>query len=262
MNYLYNCGVILIFFIITNVKAHSTASNAENRLQPVSGLYVQPSADGATGDLYVAASEDNGVQTQWIADQPINILPTGAAAQTQQVSPAAACTPSLAPQTPSEGESSSAVHMRSFIMNPLQYASATTLPMPASYGIVSPYQYAVAAMNSSPGETDASKLTEGLPTKIIQTRTHYVPLQFLYPGLANAEASTAGDTNKEDSKVDGPTPQSPVPVWPYPYTYPTMQYVAINPSMYDQNQTAIVSETSTSETNPPSASENENVETA
>ncbi|XP_048479612.1 uncharacterized protein LOC125489074 [Plutella xylostella] len=73
--------VIALACVCACAHAHMGYWGGQSPLQPVAGLYVKPSHDGITGDLYVAASEDNGVNSQWVSEQPINFMQSYAQGQ-------------------------------------------------------------------------------------------------------------------------------------------------------------------------------------
>lgn len=223
-------GLVLIT-ALGLAKGHVAYWNTPNKLQPVHGLYVKPSVDGTTGDLYVAATEESGSKSQWLTDQPINFLP----AATQPIAYASniALPEEVNPQK------------RAVISSPLQYTYA--YPVPGHTGDTNslqyPYTLPTSAVTTVPSETPlpVNKDAPGSPAL-----SQYQPFQYLYPqmlsayaDLLNAFKDTNGVTEETSNTATTQTTQTP-PVWPPTYAYP-VQYVMVDPSMWAQNQAAVSS---------------------
>lgn len=209
-------------------SARSQTWTGPNQLQPVHGLYVKPSSDGTTGDLYVAATEDSGTKAQWLTDQPINFLP--AAASTSQ---ATASQPiSIAyPAYPGHDESSSP-QKRAVItppVAPVQYTYA--LPFNSAEGAQMPYPYAIPTTSSTP----ESSATQCEKAAAATTAVPYNPFQFFYPHMMQAYANARTvlkESGISDEKASSVIPQ-PSPFWPSSYSYPSYpMYMMVDPSAW------------------------------
>ncbi|XP_026757818.2 uncharacterized protein LOC113517362 [Galleria mellonella] len=227
----------LVFLAVIATASGRTAYwSAPDNLQPVHGLYVKPSMDGTTGDLYVAATEENGVKSQWLTDQPVNFLPV-AAAHTQ---PTVAYPPNIA-----NSDETANTQKRAVVNPPLQYAYAYPVPgNPEGNSIVS-YPYPVSASNALPSNPTEIRNTGDAPAST--TLPQYNPFHYFYPQIISAYADLlnnlkeTGNTEEATGSVTNKTPAA----WPPTYAYP-VQYVMVDPSLWAQSQTASgVSTTST-----------------
>ncbi|XP_030027213.1 uncharacterized protein LOC115445172 [Manduca sexta] len=219
------------------VESHVAHWNTPNQLHPVHGLFVKPSSDGTTGDLYVAATEDTGVKSQWLTDQPVNFLPTAAASQSHQ----------SALPVPFTGypHEESFNQKRAVVNPPVQYAYALPVPSGSESGAVAPYPYALptAAMTSSSSESSTSTCTMDPAKANIQQ----YPFQYFYPQMMSAYANALSilkDAGLSDDTASSVMSQTS-PMWP-PYGYP--MYVMVDPSAWAQSQ-ATPSSSTTSTTN-------------
>ncbi|XP_028170775.1 uncharacterized protein LOC114360306 [Ostrinia furnacalis] len=207
--------IVAVSAIAAGANGHVAYSKTANQLHPVHGLYVKPSVDGTTGDLYVAATEDTGAKTQWLTDQPVHFLPI----QSQ-------------PGLPGYNLEEQKTQKRAVVNPPVQYAYA--LPVPATTETTpAAYPYAVPAANPTlPAQTE-SKTEVPVAAAIPQ----YNPYQFFYPQMMSAYANMM--TILKDAGLNEETASSavthPSPMWPQAYAYP-YQYVMVDPSAWAQAQ--------------------------
>lgn len=214
--------ICFILFVIPFLTfARSQTWTGPNQLQPVHGLYVKPSSDGTTGDLYVAASEDSGTKAQWLTDQPVNFLPSSA-----PTTQAGQAIPVVYPTYPAQDESSN-TQKRAIITSPpvaaVQYAYA--LPFNPAEGAQLPYPYTIPT--SSTPETSP-------PTQCEKTAVPYNPFQFFYPHMMQAYANAKNvlkESGMSDEKASSVIPQASL--WPNSYSYPQYpMYVMVDPSTW------------------------------
>lgn len=232
-------STVLIIGIVCCAQCHLLLE-ASKRLQPVHGLYVKPSTDGTTGDLYVAATEDTGVKSQWLTDQPINFLPTSKQKQTSKIpiSLSSTLTRSSSPK-----EETITTQKKAVIGSPaLKYAYS----LPGGDGnLLTPQPYAM------PSPTPSFEGSNGAPCHSEFPGYTYSPYYYPYmiSALANAiNALKDIENSDESSPVTAP---QPIPQWPHPYAYP-YQYLMIDPNAW-LNQANQNGETSSI----PSATSNE-----
>ncbi|XP_013194397.2 uncharacterized protein LOC106137975 [Amyelois transitella] len=225
------CSGLVLLTALTFVKGHVAYRNTPNKLQPVHGLYVKPSVDGTTGDLYVAASEDSGVKSQWLTDQPVGFLP--ATAPAHQALPIG-YNPNAITDDPINTQK------RAVVNAPLQYAYAYPVQGNTDGNAVVPYSYGIPTPNSA--QTNTESLTPRNPDAALAAGVpQYHPLQYFYPQMMSAYAellnafkenasvaASAVGTNDESNTAT--TSQSPS-MWPYAYP---VQYVMVDPSMWGQ----------------------------
>lgn len=236
-------------------KGHGSYWRTPNHLHPVHELYIKPSTDGTTGDLYVAATEENGVKAQWLTDKPVNFLPTPAA---QHAALPISYLSSLTAAALPHDESVTAPQKRAVLTNPaIKYTYA--LPVPgSSEGTTVPYPYAlpsasVTTSTSSEGSTERSDN----PTTSVAYQ-HYP--SFYYPQMMAAFAHAMSSALKEagaTSETGTSTAQAvqSAAMWPYAYPYP-VQYVMMDPNAWAQSQTTAAPATQpTTTASPPPASE-------
>nr|XP_026494835.1 uncharacterized protein LOC113399805 [Vanessa tameamea] len=230
-------SIVLIFSFLLNWSQCHVLWETTNSLQPVHGLYVKPSVDGTTGDLYVAATEDNGVKSQWLTDQPVNFLP--ASTQNQAKAVPVSFTSSLT-KTSSPNEETITSQRRAVITSPtVRYAYA--LPVPGAEGsFVAPYPYAIPANPAVEGSN--------IPY-CSDTPAQPYPVQYFYPPMMSAIASAMnaykeGDTDGGSQNI---SPQTPSNYWPSIYGYP-YQYIMVDPKTWSQSQNSALSSTTTSTT--------------
>nr|AON96625.1 VMP25 protein [Bicyclus anynana] len=212
--------IVTLSLALSCVRSH-VIWEAPNELHPVHGLYVKPSKDGTTGDLYVAATEENGVKTQWLTDQPINFLP----AATTLV-PKTAPLPAKSSLSKTTQEDKIAPQKRAIITSPaLKYAYA--LPISGLPGEnVAPYPYAIPTTPSS--EELVPPCSTGIPAAPY-------PFQYFYPQMLAAIANAMKSYKENDSKEENPVVSAPLPYWPQGYGYP-YQYVFVDPNAWAQSQ--------------------------
>ncbi|OWR49393.1 VMP25 protein [Danaus plexippus plexippus] len=222
---------LFIFSILISISKCYVTWDNENRLHPVHGLYVKPSNDGTTGDLYVAATENDGVQSQWLTDQPVNFLT--AASQVKSKSVPVSFTSRLT-KTSSPNEETIVSKKRTVIKSPtVKYAYA----VPGTEAMV-PYPYPMRTKQSE----EFSPCSNSFPVN------PYSPYNYFYPYMMSAltNAMKTMKENEGSEETQNMIPQNPPPYWPHPYTYP-YQYVMVDPSAWSQPQTD-VSPTSTTTT--------------
>lgn len=219
-----NLKAVVIALSLTCVRGHPAYWNSPNQLHPVQGLYVKPSVDGTTGDLYVAATEDNGVKTQWLTDQPINFLPTQTAGL-----PLSYASSFSAASLPHD-ETLVSTQKRAVVTSP---AFKYTYSMPGSSdgsSISYPYS-ALAPANSLVPATEGTETAEPVAASYPQ-----YPYQYYYPQMMTAFAnamSVLKDAGVSDDTAGSLMSQ---PMWPS-YTYP-VQYVMVDPATWAASQAA------------------------
>ncbi|KAM3963008.1 uncharacterized protein ACR2FA_002770 [Aphomia sociella] len=228
--------VRLCLVFITSLAAasgHVAYWNTPNNLQPVHGLYVKPSVDGTTGDLYVAATEENGVKSQWLNDQPVSFLPVA----TNHAQPLA-FTPSIV--SPEETVNT---QNRAVVNPPIQYAYAYPVPGHTEGNSIVPYPYAISTSNPPPANPTEAPNTRDAP--VAATIPHYNPFHYFYPQMISAYADLINNLKESGaSEESGSVAHQAPAAWPQTYAYP-VQYVMMDPSMWAQSQTASTASTST-----------------
>lgn len=222
---------IAFILVVTSFlsSARSQTWTDPNQLHPVHGLYVKPSSDGTTGDLYVAATEDSGTKAQWLTDQPINFLP------------AAGSTQAAYPTYPSHDENSN-TQKRAVITSPpvapVQYAYA--LPFNPTEGAQLPYPYAIPT-TSTPDESSSTTHCEKAAAATA-TAVPYNPFQFFYPHMMQAYANAKTvlkESGISDEKASSVIPQSSS-FWPNSYSYPSYpMYVMVDPSAWAHHSQSV-----------------------
>ncbi|XP_034840178.1 uncharacterized protein [Maniola hyperantus] len=223
--------VVILSLALVCVRSH-VIWEAPNELHPVHGLYVKPSMDGTTGDLYVAATEENGRKSEWLTDQPVNFHTLAATVLKPKTVPLSATETSLQ-------EDKITTQKRAVITSPtMKYAyahaidnTAYALPISGVEGNVGSYPYAIPA--SVPSEASIPPCSPNIPAQMGQL----YPFQYVYPQMMSAIASAmSAYKGKEDSEEKTPI-ATPTPYWPQAYGYP-YQYVFIDPNTWAQSQTS------------------------
>ncbi|XP_035436576.2 uncharacterized protein LOC118266986 [Spodoptera frugiperda] len=244
----------LVILILTCVSGHPNIWQSD-ALTPVHGLYVKPSADGTKGDLFVAATEENGVKSQWTLDQPISILPVST--QPQAASVPVAYSPVYATHEESTLQKRSALTTPT-PSAPVQYAYAmpvsSTTPVETT-GTAASYPYAY-TMTATATATETPKCEH-------QTNAVQYPYQFpyhmFYPQMMMSAYTNAMSILKdagfsEDSANSVMAHASPM--WsPTSYAYP--MYVVIDPKPCSQEEATTTTPTPTSTSTTPNSSEEE-----
>lgn len=229
--------IVLLFLFYFNWAQCHVLWETTNTLQPVHGLFVKPSIDGTTGDLYVAATEDDGVKSQWLTDTPVNFLPT--TTQNQPKSNPVSYTSSVT-KTSSPNEETVTNQKQAVITSPaVRYAYA--IPVPGGEGnFFAPYPYAIPAATAGEGTNTPYCASES-------TAQTYSPFPYFYPSMmsaiTNAMSFFKGETEGGSQNI---TPQSP-PYWPHTYGYP-YQYIMIDPKTWSQGQNSALASTTPTET--------------
>ncbi|XP_072943574.1 uncharacterized protein [Epargyreus clarus] len=230
-----------LFLSLTVSRIRGHLPRVTNQLYPVQGLFVKPSVDGTTGDLYVAATEDHGVDTHWLTDQPVNFLPTAAATSTKPTTVPVSFSSSFS-KTSSPHEESVMTQKRAIITSPqLKY----TYALPSSEGSpIPPYPYVAVPVASTDGSAPPCS-SEGTPA--LPSYPQFSPFHYFYPQMMAAMANAMTAVNDGDNEKGFNPPAAP-PFWPHAYSYP-YQYVMVDPTLWAQAQA--------SATTPPSASSEE-----
>ncbi|XP_068629661.1 uncharacterized protein [Battus philenor] len=222
-------AAIILAFYLSVIKAANF--DLHNQLTPVHGLFVRPSEDGVTGDLYVAASEDNDVNSQWLAEHPINFLPS---TQTQAASVPIKYTKSLT-STISPNEETITTQKRAVIKsNPIKYAYALPVPGPADASAFNPYAFGFYGANIPKSEKTKCQSQDPLP----------YPYPYFYPHMMTALTTAMNNLreDEDDTKSRQPFPHQ----WPGAYTYP-YQYIMLDPTTWSQCRTTTPEKENTEE---------------
>lgn len=224
--------VVTVQAILAFANGNVAYTKTANHLHPVHGLFVKPSIDGTTGDLYVAATEDNGAKTQWLTDHPIHFLPM----QSQPVLPTGYNLEDLNP------------HKRAVVNPPVQYtyalpatsnSEAGHLPYPYAMPTAgSPYPAVVETKTEAPAPVPVAPAAVA-PSAVAQAAVvpQYNPYQFFYPQMLTAYAnmmSILKDAGLNEETATSVVSQSS-PMWSQSYAYP-YQYVMVDPNAWAQAQ--------------------------
>ncbi|KAJ8722565.1 hypothetical protein PYW07_003745 [Mythimna separata] len=225
-------ATVVAALVVTCVSGYPNLWHS-NQLTPVHGLYVKPSSDGTTGDLFVAATEENGVKSQWAADKPINFLSVTAQPQATAVPVAY---PSLYPTQHDESATQKRSVMPSAVPNaPVQYAYAMPVPSTtqtegnqvASY----PYAYAI------PSTSTATETPKCEHQAAASPYPYQFPFQMFYPQMTSAYTNAMSilkDAGLSEESASTVMSQA-APTWaPASYAYP--MYVMVDPNAWTQNQ--------------------------
>ncbi|CAH2241232.1 uncharacterized protein LOC120624393 [Pararge aegeria] len=187
-------------------------------LHPVHGLYVKPSSDGTTGDLYVAATEENGIKSQWLTDQPINFLPAATNLQPKTV-------PLTSSPTKTSPRGDKITNQKRAIITSPAVKYAYTLP--GAENLV-PYPYAAPTNPPSEGSV-TPPCSKDIPAQPY-------PFQYFYPQMMSAITNVMKSYKESESTEENTPIAAPTPYWPQAYGYP-YQYVFIDPNTWAQSQT-------------------------
>lgn len=219
---------------------------SSNKLQPVQGLYVKPSSDGSTGDLYVAATEDSGVNAQWVADQPINFLPQS----------------TIAPAFAAPEET---VHKRSIFTNPaLKYANAQ--PAEASTTPAQTYPYATTAAVPTEGALVqySTEAAQQVPYQQYSYPYNYNYFPYLMSAVTTSGANALKELGVSEEVANAVLVAQSNALWSaaallsYPTQYPYNSYVSVDPAAaaaaWAQHQAAVAATPATA-TNLPTPAE-------
>lgn len=247
--------VLVLALAFNLAKGHSAYWRTPNHLHTVRELYIKPSTDGTTGDLYVAATEDNGVKAQWLTDQPLNFLPPPAA---QHAALPISYLSSLTAAALPHEESASMPQKRAVITSPaIKYTYA--LPVPGSpEGSTVPYPYTLPSAPLATA-TSSESSTECSDSPITSMAYPHYP-SYYYPQMMAAFAHAMNNALKEaGAKNEAGTSAAQAvhsaAMWPYAYPYP-VQYVMMDPNAWAQSQTTAAPATEpTTTASPPPASE-------
>lgn len=221
-----SAATVVAALVVTCVSGYPNIWHG-NQLTPVHGLYVKPSSDGTTGDLFVAATEENGVKSQWAVDKPVNFLPVSATTQPQTSGiPVAYAYPTT--------HDENATQKRAVIPSaPVQYAYA----MPVQSGTQAegsqvatyPYAYTIPSTSTETPKCEHQATAAQYP--------YQFPFQMFYPQMMSAYTNAmsilkdAGLTEESASTVMSQA----APTWsPASYAYP--MYVMVDPNTWNQNQ--------------------------
>ncbi|KAJ2952952.1 hypothetical protein O0L34_g7324 [Tuta absoluta] len=239
-------STFLVFAVALNfARAHVAFLGGANHLHAVQGLYVKPSSDGTTGDLYVAATED---KPQWLAENPLNLL-------TQYAS--------------SLPEEAIANQKRAIVTSPqIKY----TYAMPMAGGVAAnavsqmlPYPIALSGETTTAAAegsetTDPAATTATIPAANAAAAAipyyQHPYYQMYYSQMMSAFANALNAAPKEGSSEEGTntlaTTAPQASAWPYSYP---VQYVMVDPSAWAKVQAGVnAPTTSTTETSTAAAS--------
>lgn len=218
---MYGILEVLIFAAAFSCCRSHAIWEAPGELHPVHGLYVKPSSDGTTGDLYVAATEENGVQTQWLTDQPVNFLSAATSLQPKTVPLTSSLTKTQEDKTTNQ--------KRAILTSPaVKYAYA--LPVAGAEGNVATYPYAIpTAAVATPAEGSV------IPPCSADIPVQPYPYQYFYPHMMSAIASAVNSYKDSESNEEKTPLAAPTPYWPQAYGYP-YQYVFVDPNAWAQSQ--------------------------
>lgn len=228
-------ATVVLVLALNFAHGHVAFWNTPNHLHPVRELYVKPSVDGITGDLYVAATEENGANTQWLTDQPINFLPTVAAQQAPvPISYASSLTATALPHD----ESVVTTQKRAVLTSPaIKYTYALPAPGAPDANAV-PYPYGAIPAPQPIQTTDGNRECVDVPANHVYPQ--YSPYHFYYPQMlsafANALNAFSKETGHNEDSNSSAAPQT-APMWPYSYP---VQYVMVDPTKWAQGQVASV----------------------
>lgn len=231
----------VIAFLFTIGKCNSIPWKGPNQLHPVHGLYVQPSADGSTGDLYVAATEDSGSKTQWLTDQPINFLPVGAATQKHSSTVSLPYTASISGSAHDES-----TQKRAVISPTVQYAYALPVSSGGTEGALT-YPYAFPALAAAFQPTSStSEPSSTLQCANGTAAVPYNPFQFIYPQIMSAYTNVKSILKESGMSDDtaGAIISQAAPMWSPYGAYP--MYFMVDPSAWSQAQSQQSSTTTSS----------------
>lgn len=224
----------LIIALAFSFAICQTASiGLQKQLNPVHGLFIKPSEDGVTGDLYVAATEDDGVSSQWLMGQPVNFLPTGALTQAQAASMPVTFTSSLTSSSTPNDETVTTKKRAVITSPPMKYPYAIPAQGASEGSQAHPYSYGFYAPNTQNTEEVSPCRPEGLtPTSALPS----YPYPYYYPHMLTA-LSAAMHALKENGDDTGPKISQPQPHgWPAAYAYP-YQYIMVDPSAWSHSPT-------------------------
>lgn len=251
-----NLRVLVLALAFNLAKGHSAYWRTPNHLHPVHGLYIKPSTDGTTGDLYVAATEENGVKAKWLTDHPVNFLPTPAAQH--PALPISYLSDLTAAAFPHD-KSVAATQKRAIITSPaIKYTYA--LPVPgSSEGSTVPYPYALPSAPVTTATTSESS-TECSDNPLTSVAYQHYP-SFYYTQMMAAFAHAMNNALKDAGATDetGTSTAQAVQsaaMWPYAYPYP-VQYVMMDPNAWAQSQTAAAPTTQPTTTASPASDSEE-----
>ncbi|KAJ0180650.1 hypothetical protein K1T71_004054 [Dendrolimus kikuchii] len=225
-----NKQIVFILTLAISARGYVTPwSKNSNTLHPVHGLFVKPSDDGTTGDLYVAATEENGVKTQWLTDQPVNFLPTAAA------KPHKPPIPITYASSFASAHDEGTTQKRAVVSPPVQYAYALPNPSSSADGVLTPYSYALPALSPPSSETENTSKT---PCSIDPAKANfpqYSPYQFFYPQMMAAYTNAISVLRNAGLSEDtANSVMAQTSLWS-PYAYP--MYIVMDPSAWTETQT-------------------------
>ncbi|CAH0701678.1 unnamed protein product [Spodoptera exigua] len=230
----------LVILAVTCVNCHPNVWKRDV-LAPVHGLYVKTSADGTKGDLFVAATEENGVKSQWALDQPIGVLPVST--QPQAASVPVAYTPVYATTHEESTPQKRSTLTTPTSSTPVQYAYAvpvsSSTPVETT-GTVASYPYAY-TMTATATATETPKCEH--QASAVQYPYQF-PFHMFYPHMMSAYTNAMSILKEagfsEDSASSVMAQASPM--WsPTSYAYP--MYVMIDPKPCTQDQTTTTTST-------------------
>lgn len=198
----YKLITVIISFLITHIKSHLILNESKD-LNPVHGLFVKPSFDGSTGDLYVAATEENGEKSQWLADTSINFLPPEE---------------KIVPETTKTTSQEEITTKQPKIIASQKLKYAYVLPIPRSAGSLMPLPYAIATV-TSPCAMGSQNLNHLYPQML--------------SSVANAMNALYGTTDQKATS----TPLQAAQFWPNVFPLSSFPpYLVMAPRSWTQTQ--------------------------
>lgn len=194
---------IITTFFVTSIENHLILNETKD-LHPVHGLFVKPSNDGSTGDLYVAATEENGEKSQWLADTSINFLTTSE---------------KTAPETTKATSQEEILTNQQKIVASPKLKYAYVLPVPRSASNLMPLPYTIA--------TVTSPCTMGSSQNLLQ----------LYPQMLSSVANAMNSLYETSNQKSSNTPLQATQFWPTGFPLTSLPpYIVMAPRSWTQTQ--------------------------
>lgn len=247
--------IALVLALVFNLcNGHGTYWGTPNHLHPVHGLYIKPSTDGTTGDLYVAATEENGAKAQWLTDQPVNFLPSPAAQHAAL--PISYLSGLSAAALPHEDHQSVATTQKRAVITSPAIKYTYTLPVPGSSGgsmVPYPYNLPPAPVTTTTSSESSTECSDKPTTSVAYS--HYPTFYYSQMMAAFAQAMKSavketGTTNEAGTSAAQAIQSAAM--WPYTYPYP-VQYIVIDPKAWAESQIAAATATQPTTTASPAS---------
>ncbi|XP_050667935.1 uncharacterized protein LOC126967490 [Leptidea sinapis] len=213
----------------SRIKSGNVIWETPENLQPVHGLFVKPSSDGTTGDLFVAATEDSGIKSQWLSEQPINFL--SAAAQTLP-NTAPVFTGSISSLS-SPQEESVTTQKRAVLTSPtVKYTYNLPIATEEDDLVKNP----IVTSSLSPSTAEETEGSCAASPAVQQ----YSPYHYIYPHMLSTIVNTLNAYKEPGKTDDNKVATVQTPFWPQAYAYP-FQYVVVDPSTWTTSSTTATS---------------------